>query len=441
MSHKSSVMLALEKAWSTYIEFHTRAPFKHLYLSYIGLATFPAYYVVWTYIFPQPYENMALRGVGVAICMVHLMRGRWPDALKPFYYQFTYLSMMYGLPFFFTFMTLKNGASSAWLMSLMAALVFVVLVYDILNVFIVSTVGSLLGIAAFYYTDGVQPLPEPYLIGLPIFLFTLAAVVFLAYSERLIAQEQFLAAELLASSIAHEMRTPLLGIRLDCERVQADISLALAAASWAAKNGYDGNSLTASEATAMQGALERIREHALSANHIIDLMLANVAQKRVDTSDFKIYSFGEVIDTALDRYHFRRGQAERVRVRGDTTATFWGSEQLMVHVIFNLLRNALKAIDQHGDGIIEIIVTPSTHENELAFTDTGAGVPPELLPLIFMPFVTGGSRMQGTGVGLAFCKMVIEAFGGRISCHSKVGISTTFTINLPRPSSSDGAVH
>ncbi len=434
MNPPIQVMITLRRAWSRYVEFHARAPFKHVYLSYIGLVTYPAYYVVWRYVFPQPYENLTFRLIGVGLCVAYLLRDRWPARLKRWYYPFTYISMMLGLPTFFTFMTLKNSASPAWLMSTMAAFVFVVLVYDVANVFVVSIVGSMLGIGLYFITDGVQPLPVEYLYGIPIFLFTVCAVVFLAYSERLIAREQFTAAELLASSIAHEMRTPLLGIRLDCERVRGDLSGVFPAADWAARNGYEGPRLSQDEAAGMQAALARIRDHALGANLIIEMLLANVAHNKVEMSDFEVYSYRDVLTVALDRFHFQKGQAQLVRVHGALDARFWGSQQLMVHVIFNLLRNALKAIAQRGTGSIDIGVSAGSTHSELTFADDGPGIRSDLLPLIFMPFVTGGSRMQGTGVGLAFCKMVVEAFGGTITCTSEVGAGTRFVIRLPNPS-------
>lgn len=427
------ILRFIGKAWRRYVEFHTRAPFKHYYLTLIGLVTFPAYYFVWTYLFPQPYESLGLRLAGVAMCAAYLLRDRWPAFLKPWHYHFTYVSMMAGLPVFFTYMALKNHASPAWLLSTMAAFVFVVHVYDTFNVFIVTILGSLLGIGWFFLTDGVQPLPDGYLVCIPVFLFTLMAVVALTYGERRIAHEQYTAASLLASNIAHEMRTPLLGIRLDCERLIGDLQTLASTAAWARAHGCDGPQLTENELRMAGVALARIRGHAVGANTIIEMLLNNVAHDRIRTDDFSFFTFREIIDNALQRFHFRAGERERVSVTGDLDARFWGSDHLFTHVIFNLLRNAIKAIEARGSGSIAITVDAMPKETLLTFSDTGAGIPPELLPVIFIPFVTGGSRMHGTGIGLSFCRLVIESFGGTIHCHSEVGAGTTFTVRLPRP--------
>jgi signal transduction histidine kinase len=62
-------------------------------------------------------------------------------------------------------------------------------------------------------------------------------------------------------------------------------------------------------------------------------------------------------------------------------------------------------------------------------SDTGCGIPPELLPRIFEPFVTHG-KVDGTGLGLAISKSVVEAHRGRISVSSSEK-GTTFHIELP----------
>ena len=62
--------------------------------------------------------------------------------------------------------------------------------------------------------------------------------------------------------------------------------------------------------------------------------------------------------------------------------------------------------------------------------DTGCGIPAEMQPRIFEPFITHG-KSKGTGLGLAIVKSVVESHGGTISLHSKPGIGTTFEISLP----------
>ncbi len=431
MSQRPKVRQLLRNAWTGYVEFHTRAPFKHHYIALIGIAAHPFYYALWKYVFPQPFEDVALRLFSMALCLVLFLSRWWPQAMKKYYLPYAYVAMMLCLPTFFTIMLLMNDTNPVWLMSTMASFLFVVLLYNVVNTIIVSVLGSVIGVLIFFAMDGVQPLPLTYIATFPIYLFTIAAILFLSYSERAIAKEKLMAAHALASNIAHEMRTPLLGIRFDCEKIQNDLSKVFEAAQFAAANHYSGSTLQPKQRDFIERALKRISDHTLAANAVIEMLLVNVAPDRISRDAFASHSIGSVIETAMDRYHFRRGERELVRIENLHDFTFFGSDLLMMHVLFNMLKNALNAVEAKGTGTISVLTRASDGESALVFHDTGAGIPSDILPFIFMPFVTGGARMQGTGIGLSFCKLVIEGFGGRISCVSDPERGTEFTITLP----------
>jgi two-component system NtrC family sensor kinase len=66
---------------------------------------------------------------------------------------------------------------------------------------------------------------------------------------------------------------------------------------------------------------------------------------------------------------------------------------------------------------------------EIAFSDTGAGIPAENLEKIFEPFFT--TKEKGTGLGLAITKQIIEMHHGMVRIDSTVGVGTTVIIRLP----------
>ena len=109
--------------------------------------------------------------------------------------------------------------------------------------------------------------------------------------------------------------------------------------------------------------------------------------------------------------------------------SFTGIPLLMVHVLFNLLKNALYYVLVAAKGDINIWIEKRERANSLHFKDTGAGIPAKLLPHIFEKFFS--RTHHGTGVGLAFCKMMIESFGGRIDCFSEQGEFTEFVLTFP----------
>ena len=95
-------------------------------------------------------------------------------------------------------------------------------------------------------------------------------------------------------------------------------------------------------------------------------------------------------------------------------------------VFINLIKNGIEAMSNVG----QLIINSKEVENSLqiSFSDTGAGIPDEILPKLFSPLCT--SKAQGMGFGLAICKRIIDAHGGTITAKTSNGIGTTFTITL-----------
>ena len=106
----------------------------------------------------------------------------------------------------------------------------------------------------------------------------------------------------------------------------------------------------------------------------------------------------------------------------------------MDRVVWNLLGNALKFTPAEGT----IRVTASLDATErrrlcISVSDDGPGISPAIQERLFQKFVTGKHESRGSGLGLAFCKMAVEAHGERIWIKdtSENGTTVTFTLQLP----------
>ena len=98
-------------------------------------------------------------------------------------------------------------------------------------------------------------------------------------------------------------------------------------------------------------------------------------------------------------------------------------------VLSNLIKNSREAMP--GGGILTI-TTDLVHDQVIIrISDTGVGIPAEVLAKLFEPFVTHG-KPNSTGLGLAIAKSVVEAHGGKISVSSVNGSGTTVDIRLPK---------
>jgi two-component system sensor histidine kinase/response regulator len=114
-----------------------------------------------------------------------------------------------------------------------------------------------------------------------------------------------------------------------------------------------------------------------------------------------------------------------------------GDREKLRRVLVNLIGNAVKFTPR--EGTITITVSIGRDEGEgmvcFAIADTGDGIPAEAFGRIFEKFGqldkhTQGPK-QGTGLGLTFCKMVVEAHGGSIRVESELGLGSTFLFGIP----------
>jgi two-component system sensor histidine kinase HydH len=106
------------------------------------------------------------------------------------------------------------------------------------------------------------------------------------------------------------------------------------------------------------------------------------------------------------------------------------AEQLR-QVLLNLIRNAAQAMGGRGTVTITTRSRADTSDRgvEIAVTDCGPGITPEVRPHLFVPFFT--TRAQGTGLGLAISERIVQEMGGRIEVLTAVGAGSTFSVQLP----------
>ena len=107
-------------------------------------------------------------------------------------------------------------------------------------------------------------------------------------------------------------------------------------------------------------------------------------------------------------------------------------------VLLALVMNALDAMPQ-GGGNLWITTSFGKQESQVRMVvrDDGMGIPPEILPRIFEPFLTTKETGHGVGLGLAISHSILERHNGNIEVQSEVGQGTTFTITLPWDSERD----
>jgi len=404
-------------------------------LAIVASVGFPLYYYVWKDLFPQPYENLTLRLIGSLLFLPILAFERWPAPLKKLLPWYWYCATLYALPFFFTFMLLKNSGSEVWVESALIAAFVMVLLLDWLMLVLQFLVGIGLAVIAYCLTTDPIVLGPNYLIHLAIFSFAVAIGALANYDQERIQIEQERAMLATAGSVAHELRTPLVAIRVGAAGLMRYLPALLDTYQLAQRSRLPVPKIRVAHLHSMQGVVSRIEQEALHSNAIIDMLLATARFTGGNMQNATTCSIVNCVETALARFPFREGDRRRVFCNLRPDFEFHGSEMLTVHVLFNLLKNAFRHMGSIDGAQISIRLESGQRANKLIFSDTGTGISPEVLPHIFTRFYTSTTATDdvslGAGIGLAFCRDVMQAMGGAITCSSVKGEYTEFVLTFP----------
>ncbi len=393
---------------------------------------FPLFYWVWSVWFPQPYENLWLRLIGCLLGLGLILTPYWPAASKPYMPWYWFLALLYALPFFYAHHFLMNQASVISAMSLLCSIFLLVLLVDLLSLSILLVLGWGLAFLCYYLMSPTMYFGEEHVeMGLLIF-FVVVAGSTVNYKTAMLQQQRLAGMAAAAGMIAHELRTPLLGIKSGAQAMATYSPMLFNAYNLAKKHGLLTSTTRENRVRQLEGVSERIISEIDYANTIIDMLLIKAGRENsLEYCVLEPCSMAECLEGAIARYPFQSAST-RALVTWQGDFQFMGSKLLMQHVLFNLLKNALYVIATAQRGEITIWTEQTEKYNYLYFQDTAKGMSPLQLSRLFDHFYT--TTFMGTGIGLSFCKLVMKRFGGGIDCKAQEGENayTTFTLSFPR---------
>lgn len=218
----------------------------------------------------------------------------------------------------------------------------------------------------------------------------------------------------LAGSIAHELRSPLAVLKGNLAIIQKKPTYKL----------NEDNFIIPNETL---NEMMYTIDHAYQVIHII---LNNMKNQDTISHAFKKLQAAACVERAINEYAFEGDDKNYVHFNLEEDFTFLGDETYLMYALFNLLKNATYYFKSGAHNLIEIRLKSGDLYNSIEFKDYGPGIDQEKRETLFVNFMTSGKK-EGTGLGLAFCKNVMESFGGDISCESKEGAFTVFTLKFP----------
>jgi signal transduction histidine kinase len=208
------------------------------------------------------------------------------------------------------------------------------------------------------------------------------------------------------SSIMHDMNNPISSILAACELMK----------------GRTGDVvLTDRMVKIIRDSVDRMQT---MARELVEFSSGNT---RLDVQPTPVSKFLDALDGELER-------CRQMKVDVTTDIQYDGEidvdYQRMVRVFSNLVRNARQAMKKTDGGRLVLRIDRTDEGVAFEVADTGCGIPKEILPRVFEPFVTHG-KSHGTGLGLAIAKSIVDAHGGTIQVRSTEGAGTTFAVNMP----------
>jgi two-component system, NtrC family, sensor kinase len=226
--------------------------------------------------------------------------------------------------------------------------------------------------------------------------------------EQLIQSAKLASLGTLAGGIAHEVNNPLTSV------------LGYAQVLLSSMDNENPDRINATE----------IEKAAVRCKKIIDNLLRFSRQQKIS---FELVDVNQIIDETLTliKNQLKNSRINIVKIVPESMPTIIGNIQQLQQVFVNIIINAFDAMPDGGE--LKIVARDKVDHVEIDFEDTGTGIPPDLIDVIFDPFLTTKPPGKGTGLGLSVSYGIIEKHNGKITVKSEVEKGSVFTVWLPTP--------
>ena len=223
--------------------------------------------------------------------------------------------------------------------------------------------------------------------------------------------------EQLSASIAHEIRNPITAAKSLVQQMGED------------PNGSD----QVEYAWVVVVELERVEK---SISHLLRFA-------REEDTQISALVMEDVLESALETFRDRAGRSAITIIRHyDVDGRLEGDSEQLRRVVINLLGNAIDALEEAQIAQPEIRVSMGENlggtEVWVRVSDNGLGIDEDVRAQIFDPFYT--SREEGTGLGLALCRKIVDNHGGSIEVGTASGEGTEFLLTFPKTSTNGARI-
>lgn len=231
--------------------------------------------------------------------------------------------------------------------------------------------------------------------------------------EETVRSEKLASIGVLAAGMAHEIGTPLSTILGFAEMLREDLQ----------------------QDQSAREMLDKVITEGRRIDRLVRELLDFARPSRGALEEVDLRGLLDELLSMLRRQGLLKRITWRIQDDGESPRVVADRDQL-TQLFLNVILNAHDAMPDGGDLTVRITtmaplqLQEGSTEAEISIADTGVGIPAEILPRIFDPFVTtkGG---KGTGLGLAIVARIVDSLGGHVTVASREGEGTTFTVRIP----------
>jgi two-component system, CAI-1 autoinducer sensor kinase/phosphatase CqsS len=392
------------------------SPLRLKWLGIFTLIVHPLFWFTWTTLFPQPFESLFVRIflalTGLGLLFQPLMSGVHSVTTRRYFLVAAWLQ----LPVFTVWMYWMNGGNSVWL----ATTAIMIVGYYQLTDWRLASLGLLTGLllatGIALYQIGVPK--STFSVDIVVILFAWFSAITLAMSSANLRRERIKHSLAVIGIMAHELRTPLATASMISQAIRTEA------------NNPDETVRT----KRLEKLAVRLESLTHSINHHIDLQMINARLMQLPPSK-QLISAVALVNSVVKSYPYGSPSEQQcIEVTVHKDFCFLGSDRQFTQVLNNLLKNALYSLhaaqSRHRPGDLRIEIGKKSGVGKITINDKGMGISAENQQRIFEPFFST-SHDTGHGLGLAYCKQVVQNAGGFIHVKSQAMFGATFTIDLP----------
>ncbi|MCA9506981.1 MAG: hypothetical protein KC505_00990 [Myxococcales bacterium] len=373
-----------------------------------------------------------LRVIASIFSFILVVKDFWARRFLKYLPLYWHVTLFFCLPYFAITMCLFTSCAIEWVIDLVLTIFILGILVDWKTYIYTIILGALFAALSFAMFGDLRQF-EINIGNFPIMAYAVAVSVcagaLFSRNKELVLMEKLITFKALGGTIAHEMRTPLSSIQVSANGLKNLLPVLVDGYLQARNAGLRVEKIPQMALESVASIPERMRYICASSLNIIDMLLLQLKDNDWN-AHFSVCSMKECIDIALNEYCFRENERSLVDINGIEDFNFYGNRYLVVHILYNLMRNAFTFIQSEKKGSIIMWTSESPTERNLHFCDTAKGICEADLPHVFEHGFS--KRSGGSGVGLHYCRKMMTTMSGRITVNSQEGKYCEFILSFSK---------